>query len=93
MNAPGTGESAVIVLLPAPHQMLPFGPLWAFLDDNTDGLAVVGQPDQRRVLLAIRSLAAGGVQHELPFAPATVRAVAAALLAAADHAERQEARP
>jgi len=90
MNASDSGESTVTVELPAPHQMLPSGPLWAFLDDNTDGVAVVSQPDLRRVLLAVRSLAADGGQTDMRFTPAAARAVAAALLAAADHADQQE---
>ncbi|GAA0635591.1 hypothetical protein GCM10010174_66580 [Kutzneria viridogrisea] len=92
MNAPDTREPAVIVLLPVPDERLPSGPIWTFLDDHSDGVTVVSRPADRQVVLDARALATEGTQAVLRFTPRTTRAVAAALLAAADHIEQQETR-
>lgn len=80
----------VTVTLPAPHEMFPSGPMWTFLDDHVDGLAIVSKPNDGKVVLTARKLAGEGTQTVLRFTPAAAREVAAALLAAADHAEPHE---
>ncbi|QUQ64232.1 hypothetical protein [Kutzneria sp. CA-103260] len=84
------GDGTVIVRLPAPDEHLPSGPLWTFIDDDSDGLIVASQPDQQRVALTARALTTWGTTTMVRLSPAGARAAAAALLAAADHAERRE---
>jgi phage tail sheath gpL-like len=79
-----------IVPLPAPDEQMPSGPLWTLLDADGDGVIVASQSDQR-VALTARAMTTWGTATLLRLSPAGARAAAAALLAAADHAEQPEA--
>lgn len=76
------------VPLPPPDEELPSGPLWTFIEDDGDGLVVAGWPEQRHVALTARDSISLTTVRLLPD---VARAVAAALLAAADHADEPEA--
>jgi hypothetical protein len=79
---------SVTVHLPAPDEELPSGPLWTFIEDDGDGLVVAGRPEPRHVALTARDSIS---LTKVRLRPDVGRTVAAALLAAADHADEPEA--
>jgi hypothetical protein len=80
-------DSTVIVELPQPDEQLPSSPLWTFIGEDGDGLVIASRPDQRHVVLTARESPAPSTVR---LSPAGTRAMAAALLAAADHADHRE---
>jgi len=77
----------VTVRLPAPDEELPSGPLWTFIEQGSDGLVISGRPDLGHVVVTSRDPI---TLTTVRFSPRVARAVAAALLAAADHADEPE---
>jgi hypothetical protein len=89
-----TGTTAVVVL-PEPQYRIPGGwsVEWEFPDDVGDLLKVIGQRGYgmgRRVCVYIREEATTHSESFVWLRPELARAVAGALLAAADHADSKE---